>query len=90
MHVARFGPDLQQRPSRQRAVGDRPGLQLLQQHGSSGSDVAALPKGTFYVATEGMALEKIQTSLCLSHHPSSPPDEGEIQRMAAASRTLVR
>jgi DNA helicase HerA-like ATPase len=64
--------------------------QLLQQHGSSGSDVAALPKGTFYVATEGMPLQKVQTSLCLSHHPSSPPDEGEIQRMAAASRAAVR
>ncbi len=63
--------------------------QLLQQHGSSGSDLAALPKGTFYVASEGMPLQKIQTSLCLSHHPSSPPDEGEIQRMARASRPMV-
>jgi hypothetical protein len=62
----------------------------LTQRGTSGSDVAKLPKGTFYAFTEGLAAAvKIQTPLCLSYHPSSPPDEGEILVKAEESRKLA-
>jgi hypothetical protein len=63
----------------------------LRQRGGAGNDVAALPRGCFYAFTGGFAAPlKIQTSLCLSHHPSSPPDEAEIHAMAVRSRALVR
>jgi hypothetical protein len=59
----------------------------LRDRGASGADVAKLPKGQFYVFTEGLAAPiKIATSLCLSHHPPNPPEEAEIVRRAAASR----
>lgn len=32
---------------------------------------------------------KIQTGLCLSHHPSSPPDDVEIARIASRGRAIV-
>lgn len=62
----------------------------LTQRGTSGNDVAKLPRGVFYAFTEGLpAAIKIQTPLCLSHHPSSPPDETEILSKAEVSRRLV-
>jgi hypothetical protein len=58
----------------------------LQQRGGSGRDVATLPKGQFYVFTEGLgAVQKVQTSLCLSRH-DGPPDETELLAMAVRSR----
>lgn len=63
----------------------------LKERGGSGSDVAKLPRGTFYVFSEGLAAPaKIATSLCLSYHPSSPPDEKDILSRAASSRRVVR
>jgi hypothetical protein len=62
----------------------------LQQRGGGGNDVAKLEKGQFYVFSEGMSAPlKIATALCLSHHPPNPPDEIEIVRRAAASRSLI-
>jgi DNA helicase HerA-like ATPase len=62
----------------------------LTQRGASGNDVAKLPRGVFYAFTEGLtAPVKIQTPLCLSHHPSSPPDEAEVLGKAERSRGLV-
>src|SRR6478735_6429803 len=59
----------------------------LSQRGASGNDVAKLPRGVFYAFTEGLpAAIKIQTPLCLSHHPSSPPDESEVLAKAERSR----
>lgn len=59
----------------------------LRDRGASGADVAKLPKGQFYVFTEGLgAPVKIATSLCLSYHPANPPDEADIVRRAKASR----
>jgi hypothetical protein len=62
----------------------------LEQRGGSGSDIAKLPRGTFYAFTEGLAApQKIVTPLCLSHHPASPPDESEVLARAQRSRAVV-
>lgn len=62
----------------------------LQQRNGSGKDVATLPRGCFYVYTEGLtAPQKIQAPLCLSHHPDSPPDEQEVVALALKSREAV-
>lgn len=64
--------------------------QQLQLRGGTGSDVAKLPKGCFYVYTEGLqAAVKVQVPLCLSHHPASPPDESEIHAKAVRSRAIA-
>lgn len=62
----------------------------LRNRGGSGADIAKLPRGTFYVFSEGLSAPvKVATSLCLSHHPPSPPDDREILDRAVASRALV-
>lgn len=59
----------------------------LKNRGGTGADVAKLPKGTFYLFTEGMSSPaKVKTSLCLSHHPASPPGEDEILDKARRTR----
>ncbi|MEN3268027.1 MAG: hypothetical protein V7646_4921, partial [Pseudonocardia sp.] len=35
------------------------------------SDISQLRSGQFYVASEGLAFEKVQEPMCLSHHPAS-------------------
>ncbi len=62
----------------------------LTQRGASGNDVAKLPKGVFYVFTEGLSSAiKVATPLCLSHHPPSPPSEEEVLAMARQTRELA-
>ena len=47
--------------------------ELIQSRGGAGNDIGTLRTGQFYLATEGMAApERIQTTLCLSHHPPAP------------------
>jgi DNA helicase HerA-like ATPase len=61
--------------------------QLLQEKGSSGSDIAKLGQGTFYLSTGGHPKPiKIATALCLSHHPENPPDESEVLERARRNR----
>jgi hypothetical protein len=61
----------------------------IQQRGGSGSDVASLEKGQFYVHGEGLAAPiKVATSLCLSCH-GSPPDEAGLRERAVRSRAMV-
>ncbi len=61
--------------------------QLLQEKGSSGSDIAKLGQGTFYLSTGAHPKPiKIATALCLSHHPANPPDESEVLERARRSR----
>lgn len=61
--------------------------QLLQEKGSSGSGVAKLGQGTFYLSTGAHPKPiKIATSLCLSHHPANPPDESEVLERARRHR----
>lgn len=63
----------------------------LRQRGGSGHDIARLERGVFYVHSEGMqAPARIATRLCLSAHPPSPPDEGEILQRALRKPVLAR
>lgn len=51
----------------------------IRQRGGQGDDIARLKRGQFYVASESLNPPvKVATSLCLSHHPSTPLDESEV------------
>lgn len=64
--------------------------EALRSRGATRVDVARLSSGRFYLAGKGMSAPvKIAVPLCLSHHPASPPDEGDVLRRAAASRARV-
>lgn len=55
----------------------------IRQRGGHGNDIAKLKRGQFYVASETLNPPvKVSTSLCLSHHPSSPLDEAEVLQRA--------
>ncbi|MEA5462542.1 ATP-binding protein [Leptothoe sp. PORK10 BA2] len=55
----------------------------IRQRGGHGDDIAKLKRGQFYVASESLHPPiKVATSLCLSHHPSSPLDESEVLQRA--------
>ncbi len=45
--------------------------------GGDVADISRLTPGEFYVASDGLTLQKISTPMCLSYHPKSPltPDE---------------
>jgi hypothetical protein len=61
----------------------------IRQRGGSGSDVASLEKGQFYVHGEGLSAPiKVATSMCLSCHGSTP-DEAGLRERALRSRALV-
>ncbi|MBM2620821.1 ATP-binding protein [Actinoplanes sp. LDG1-06] len=45
-------------------------------------DIGSLTFGEFYAALEGEAPQKIDTPLCLSHHPSSPLTDEEVMERA--------
>lgn len=62
---------------------------LMRQKGGSGSDVANLPRGVFYVHNADADFRqptKIRVPLCLSHHRSSPPTAEEIIEMSRRFR----
>jgi hypothetical protein len=53
---------------------------------AKGGDVPAISRlsaGEFYLATEGTAIRRIRTPMCLSHHPASPLTEDEVLTRAA-------
>lgn len=52
--------------------------ELARAKGGSVPDIARLSKGRFYLGVEGRAFQKIQTPMCLSHHPPSPLTEEEV------------
>lgn len=65
-------------------------VEQIKLRGGGGADVASLGKGEFYVHGEGMgACVKVATPMCLSHHGTSPPDEGGVLERAKRSRALV-
>ena len=56
--------------------------EIARSKGSTIPDVGRLSTGVFYVALEGHGFSKIQTPLCLSYHPKSPPTEDEVAAIA--------
>ncbi len=45
-------------------------------------DIGSLTSGEFYVALEGEVPQKVNTPLCLSHHPSSPLTDEQVMERA--------
>ncbi|WP_299571516.1 DUF87 domain-containing protein [uncultured Williamsia sp.] len=50
--------------------------------GSEIGDVGRLTAGRFYASIDGAPFVDLQTPLCLSHHPASPPAEEEVLHIA--------
>jgi hypothetical protein len=50
--------------------------------GSSLPDIGRMGTGQFYAGIEGARFAKVQTPLCLTHHPQSPLTEEEVIRRA--------
>jgi len=64
--------------------------ELLANMGAHASDVGRLKTGTFYAAVkDARTPRRIETSLCLTHHPPSPPSQEEVVALAKASRKPV-
>jgi hypothetical protein len=56
--------------------------EIARSKGSSATDFASLPAGTFYVSAEGAGFAKIRTPLCLSHHAKSALTPEEVTARA--------
>ncbi|APE35181.1 AAA family ATPase [Nocardia mangyaensis] len=56
--------------------------ELARAKGGRIDDVARLPAGRFYGATEGAGFGKLSAPMCLSHHPASALTEDEVLRRA--------
>ncbi|WP_336082604.1 ATP-binding protein [Nocardia sp. SSK8] len=56
--------------------------ELARAKGGRVDDIARLPAGSFYGATEGAGLGKLVTPMCLSHHPASALTEDEVLHRA--------
>jgi hypothetical protein len=59
--------------------------EMAQAKGSDVADISRLSSGQFYVASEGLSFEKIQTSLCLTHHPKGALTVEEVINRARKS-----
>lgn len=60
--------------------------ELAASKGSPIPDVGRLSTGTFYTAVDGGRFIKVDTPLCLSYHPQSPPTEDEVIEIARRGR----
>ncbi len=61
--------------------------EMAQAKGGDVPDISRLKAGQFYVASEGLAFEKLKTPICLSYHPSSALTEEEVTNRARGSST---
>jgi hypothetical protein len=52
--------------------------EMARAKGSSVLDISRLTAGNFYATGEGLAFQKLQVPLCLSHHPKSPLTTEEV------------
>ncbi|MCU1660442.1 MAG: family ATPase [Pseudonocardia sp.] len=59
--------------------------ELARAKGGQVSDISQLRSGQFYVASEGLAFEKVQEPMCLSHHPASALTLEEVIARASAT-----
>ena len=61
--------------------------EMMAAKGGAAADIGKLGRGEFYFATEGMGRpRKVETPLCLSHHPANPPSPDEVVARARRSR----
>ncbi len=61
--------------------------EMMAAKGGAATDIGRLKRGEFYFATEGMARpRKVDTPLCLTHHPANPPSPDEVIDRARRSR----
>ncbi len=60
--------------------------ELAKAKGGQVSDISRLGSGQFYVASEGLAFERVQEPMCLSHHPASALTAEEVIQRAAEGR----
>jgi hypothetical protein len=49
----------------------KPITEMAQAKGGDVPDISRLKAGQFYAESEGFSFQKLQTPLCLSHHPES-------------------
>jgi DNA helicase HerA-like ATPase len=52
--------------------------EIARAKGSDVPDIARMKTGEFYAAVEGGAFHRIQSPMCLSHHPNSPLTAEEV------------
>jgi hypothetical protein len=52
--------------------------EMAQAKGSEVLDISRLKSGQFYASGEGMAFQRIEAHMCLSHHPRSPLTSEEV------------
>jgi hypothetical protein len=52
--------------------------EIARAKGGSVSDISRLRAGEFYVAAEGLGLQRLTAPYCLSHHPKSPLTTDEV------------
>ncbi|WP_433290327.1 ATP-binding protein [Pseudonocardia sp. CA-142604] len=60
--------------------------ELARAKGGQVSDISRLSSGQFYVASEGLAFERVHEPMCLSHHPPSPLTSEEVIKRAVEGR----
>ncbi|GAA1252301.1 DUF87 domain-containing protein [Pseudonocardia aurantiaca] len=60
--------------------------ELARAKGGRVAEISRLESGQFYLASEGVAFERVQMPMCLSHHPSSALTSEEVVRRAADGR----
>ncbi len=59
---------------------------MLASRGGGGEELGRLPRGQFYLTTEGERPQKLTAPLCLTYHPASPPSEDDVIERAARAR----
>ncbi|MGN9765419.1 helicase HerA domain-containing protein [Micromonospora sp. SD12] len=59
--------------------------QLAEAKGGRLPDIGLMQSGQFYVAGEGFAFVKVDTPMCLSHHPKAPLSPEEVVARAASA-----
>jgi DNA helicase HerA-like ATPase len=60
--------------------------ELARAKGGRVAEISRLESGQFYLASEGVAFERVQMPMCLSHHPSSALTSEEVVSRAADGR----
>ncbi|MEU4781319.1 DUF87 domain-containing protein [Micromonospora sp. NPDC023633] len=60
--------------------------QLAEAKGGRLPDIGLMQSGQFYVAGEGFAFVKVDTPMCLSHHPKAPLSPEEVVARAASAQ----